>query len=92
MATPPPGILTVGIRTEEAGQLCWDHIDLAVGVQMSGPDRKRRLVLEDEYRKLIRAGVGTVEACRRQGTGHDGLLLAGPAWRAAADSAALEHD
>jgi transposase, IS30 family len=37
---------------------------------MGRPGRKRRLVfLEDEYWKLMAAGVGTVEACRRPGIG-----------------------
>jgi hypothetical protein len=33
------------------------------GVEMTRRGRKRRLVVEDEYWKLILAGVGTVEAC-----------------------------
>jgi IS30 family transposase len=45
---------------------------------MGRPGRKRRLVLEDEYWKLIRAGVGTVEACRRLGIGR----TTGYYWRA----------
>ena len=36
---------------------------------MGRPGRKRRLALEDEYWKLMTAGVGTVEACRRLGIG-----------------------
>lgn len=36
---------------------------------MGRPGRKRRLVFEDEYWKLMAAGVGTVEACRRLGIG-----------------------
>jgi hypothetical protein len=31
--------------------------------------KKRRLALEDEYRLLIGAGMGTVEACRTLGIG-----------------------
>lgn len=31
--------------------------------------RKRRLVMEDEYWKLILDGVPTVEACRQVGSG-----------------------
>jgi transposase, IS30 family len=45
---------------------------------MGRPGRKRRLVLEDEYWQLIRAGVGTVEACRRLGIGR----TTGYYWRA----------
>jgi transposase, IS30 family len=45
---------------------------------MGRPGRKRRLVLEDEYWKLIGAGVGTVEACRRLGIGR----TTGYYWRA----------
>ena len=45
---------------------------------MGRPGRKRRLVLEDEYWKLIGAGVGTVEACRRLGIGR----TTGYHWRA----------
>jgi IS30 family transposase len=40
--------------------------------------RKRRLGIEDEYWQLIRAGVGTVEACRRVGVGRK----TGYRWRA----------
>jgi IS30 family transposase len=40
--------------------------------------RKRRLGIEDEYWQLIRAGVGTVEACRRVGIGRK----TGYRWRA----------
>ena len=36
-------------------------------MEMGRPGRKRRLVLEDEYWKLMAAGVGTGEACRRLG-------------------------
>jgi IS30 family transposase len=36
---------------------------------MGRPGRKRRLVLEDEYWKLMATGVGTVEAGRRLGIG-----------------------
>jgi IS30 family transposase len=45
---------------------------------MGRPGRKRRLGLEDEYWKLIDAGVGTVEACRRLGIGR----TTGYYWRA----------
>ncbi|WP_259465814.1 hypothetical protein [Rhodococcus opacus] len=34
---------------------------------MGRPDRKRRLALEDKYWKMMAAGLGTVEACRRLG-------------------------
>ncbi|WP_103938416.1 helix-turn-helix domain-containing protein [Thermomonospora echinospora] len=40
--------------------------------------RKRQLELEDEYWRLILAGVGTVEACRRVGIGRK----TGYRWRA----------
>lgn len=40
--------------------------------------RKRRLGIEDEYWQLIRAGVGTVEACRQVGVGRK----TGYRWRA----------
>lgn len=36
---------------------------------MGRPGCKRRLALEDEYWKLMAAGVGTVEACRQLGIG-----------------------
>lgn len=36
---------------------------------MARPGRKRRLILEDEYWRLIQCGVGTKEACRRLGIG-----------------------
>lgn len=35
--------------------------------EMGRPDRKRRLALEDKYWKMMAAGLGTVEACRRLG-------------------------
>ena len=34
---------------------------------MGRPGRKRRLVLEDEYWKLMASGLGTGETCRRLG-------------------------
>ena len=45
---------------------------------MSRRGRKRRLVVEDEYWRLIGSGVGTVEACRRVGIGR----RTGYRWRA----------
>ena len=41
-------------------------------MEMGRPGRKRRLVLEDEYWKLMAAGVGTGEACRRLGLSNHG--------------------
>jgi len=45
---------------------------------MTRRGRKRRLVLEDEYWKLILGGVPTVEACRQIGIGRK----TGYRWRA----------
>src|SRR4029077_14760937 len=47
---------------------------------MTRRGRKRRLVLEDEYWKLILDGVPTVEACRQIGIGRK----TGYRWRAEA--------
>ena len=47
---------------------------------MTRRGRKRRLVLEDEYWKLILDGVPTVDACRRIGIGRK----TGYRWRAEA--------
>src|SRR6478609_215121 len=47
---------------------------------MTRRGRKRRLVLEDEYWKLILGGVPTVEACRQIGIGRK----TGYRWRAEA--------
>lgn len=45
---------------------------------MARRGRKRRLELEAEYRRLLAAGVGSVEACRRLGIGRK----TGYRWRA----------
>ena len=50
------------------------------GVEMTRRGRKRRLVLEDEYWKLILGGVPTVAACRQIGIGRK----TGYRWRAEA--------
>lgn len=47
-------------------------------MELARRGRKRRLGIEDEYWQLIRAGVGTVEACRRVGVGRK----TGYRWRA----------
>jgi transposase-like protein len=49
-------------------------------VELTRRGRKRRLVLEDEYWKLILGGVRTVEACRQIGIGRK----TGYRWRAEA--------
>jgi transposase, IS30 family len=49
-----------------------------MGVEMARRGRKRRLGIEDEYWQLIRAGVGTVEACKLVGIGRK----TGYRWRA----------
>ncbi|MDT5322617.1 MAG: putative transposase, partial [Mycobacterium sp.] len=54
---------------------------------MTRRGRKRRLVLEDEYWKLILDGMPTVEACRQIGIGRNGRTTVNPAktWPSVSD-------